>query len=116
MVYQGLCDGAHVALSLTSVSWILFEYSPGQWDKFDSDLFKFIGKFRYLETYTKNPSINLEFLENNRETTAVAYLLFIAEVVFSVWQIKTGALGNYILGLILGNNSSIYPALVQQFF
>ena len=42
-------------MSFMSVSWILFK-SPGMWDKFELDcilargdqLFKFIGKFRYL--------------------------------------------------------------------
>ena len=42
-------------MSFMSVNWILFK-SPGMWDKFELDfilargdqLFKFIGKFRYL--------------------------------------------------------------------
>ena len=42
-------------MSFMSVSWILFK-SPGMWDKFELDcildrgdqLFKFIGKFRYI--------------------------------------------------------------------
>ena len=40
-------------MSLISLSWTLFK-SPGLWDKFDcilskgDQLFKFIGKFRYL--------------------------------------------------------------------
>lgn len=54
----------------------------------------------------------MEFVENNAgEITAVAYLLFIAEIVNSVWQIETGALlivYNYVPNLILGNDSSIY--------
>ena len=44
-------------LSLLSLSWALFK-SPGLWDKFDVDcmlhrgdqLFKLIGKFRYLRS------------------------------------------------------------------
>ena len=65
-------------MSLISVSWTLFKFL-GLWDKFDSDsiigkedqLFKIIGKFRYLgmedlpqEFSIKNCSINVEFLEN----------------------------------------------------
>lgn len=54
----------------------------------------------------------MAFVENNTgEITAVAYLLFIAEIVNSVWQIETGALlivYNYVPNLILGNGSSIY--------
>ena len=58
----------------------------------------------------KSSSINVEFLENKAgEIAAGAYLLFIAEIVYSVQQIGTGALligDNFILGLIWGNDSS----------
>ena len=52
----------------------------------------------------------MEFLENKTgEIAAGAYLLFTAEIAYSVWQIGTGALligDNFILGLIWGNDSS----------
>ena len=74
-------------------------------------LFKFIGKFGYVvigdlpqEFLIKSSSINLEFLENKTgEITARTYLLSLAEIVYGVQQIGTGALltvDNYILGLI----------------
>ena len=79
-------------MSFMSVSWILFK-SPGMWDKFELDcilargdqLFKFIGKFRYLgvkdlpqEFLLENYSMNVEFVENKTgEITAGAYLLSI---------------------------------------
>ena len=110
-------------MSLIPLSWTLFK-SPGLWDKFDLDdilskgdqLFKFIGKFRYLgiedlpqEFLIENSLINVQFLENKTgEITAGAYLLSIAEIVNSVQHIGTGALlivNNYILGLIWGNYS-----------
>ena len=100
--------------------------SPGLWDRFDSDsmlgkgdqLFKFIGKFRYLrmedlpqEFFVEITSINMEFLENKTgEITAGAYLISISEILNGVQQIRAGSLliaSNYILGLIAGN-SSIY--------
>ena len=106
-----------------SVSWILFK-PTGMWDKFELDgilarrdqLFKFIGKFRYLgvedlpqEFLLENYSMNVEFLENKAgEITAGAYLLSIVEIVNSAQQIGTGALlivNNYILGLIWENDS-----------
>ena len=110
-------------MSLISLSWILFK-SPGLWDKFDLDcilgkgdqLFKFIGKFRYLgiedlpqEFLIENSLINVQFLENNTgEITAGAYLPSIAEIVNSVQHTGISALlivNNYILGLIWGNYS-----------
>ena len=110
-------------MSLISLSWTLFK-SPGLWEKFDLDcilgkgdqLFKFIGKFRYLgiedlpqEFLIENSLINVQFLENKTgEITAGAYLLSIAKIVNSVQHIGTGALlivNNYILGLIWGNDS-----------
>ena len=76
-----------------SVSWILFK-SPGIWDKFELDcilargdqLFKSIGKFRYLgvedlpqEFLLENYFMNVEFVENKTgEITAGTYLLSIA--------------------------------------
>ena len=112
-------------MSFMSVSWILFK-SPGMWDKFELDcilargdqLFKFIGKFRYLgvedlpqEFLLENYSMNAEFLEDKTgETTVGAYLLSIAEIVNSAQQTENGALlivNNYILGLIW-ENYSIY--------
>ena len=127
-----------------SITW----RSPGLWDKFDLDsilgkgdqLFKFIGKFRYLgiedlpqEFLVENVSVNVKFLENKTgEVTAVAYLTFISEIGNGVHQIGAGALvivNNYILGLIWGNHSiyiylilivkmrmAICRVLVQQFF
>ena len=110
-------------MSLISLSWILFK-SPGLWDKFDLDcilgkgdqLFKFIGKFRYLgiedlpqEFLIEKSLINVQFLENNTgEITAGAYLPSIAEIVNSVQHTGISALlivNNYILGLIWGNDS-----------
>ena len=93
--------------SCMSLSCTLFK-SPGLWYKFDLDyilgkgyqLFKFIGKFRYLgvedlpqEFLIKNSLINVEFLENKTgEGTAGAYLLSIAGIVNSVQHTGTGAL------------------------
>ena len=78
------------------------------WDKFDLDwilgkwdqLFKFIGKFRYLEMedlshefLVENSSINMEYLENKTgEITARVYLISLSEIVNRVQQIGTGAL------------------------
>ena len=123
MVLLGVCSACACPLYL---SWTLFK-SPGLWGKFDLDsilgkgyhLFKIIGKFRYLgmedvpqEFSIKNCSINVEFLENKTgEITAGVYLLSIVENRNSVRQIGTGALlfvNNYVLGLILGNDSTIY--------
>ena len=62
-------------VSLISISWALFK-SPGLWDKIDLDyilgegdqLFKFVGKFRYLgmedlsqEFLIENSSVNVDF-------------------------------------------------------
>ena len=85
-------------MSFMSVSWILFK-SPGMWNKFELDfilargdqLFKFIGKFRYLgvedlpqEFLLENYSMNVEFLENKTgEITAGSHMLSIAEIVNS---------------------------------
>ena len=85
-------------MSFMSVSWELFK-SPGMWDNFDLDcilargdqLFKFIGKFRYLvvedlpqEFLLENYSMNVEILENKTgEITTEAYLLSTAEIVNS---------------------------------
>ena len=85
-------------MSFMSVSWILFK-SPGMWYKFElgcilatgDQLFKCIGKFRYLgvedlpqEFQLENYSMNVEFLENKTgEITAGAYLLSITEIVNS---------------------------------
>ena len=110
-------------MSFMSVSWKLFK-SPGMWDNFGLDcilargdqLFKFIGKFRYLgvedlpqEFLLENYSMNVELLENKTgEIITEAYLLSIAEIVNSAQEIGTGALlivNNYILGLIWGNDS-----------
>ena len=54
-VRYGTARVYRACMSLISLSWTLFE-SPGLWYKFDLDcilskgdqLFKFIGKFRYL--------------------------------------------------------------------
>ena len=92
-------------MSFMSVSWILFK-SPGIWDKFELDsilayqLFKSIGKFRYLgvedlpqEFLLENYSMNVEFLENKTgEITAGAYLLSIAEIVNAAQEIGAGVL------------------------
>ena len=106
-------------MSLISVTWTLLK-SLGIWDQFDLDyifdkrdqLFKFVGKFRYLgmedlpqEFLIENSSVNVEFLDNNTaEIKAGAYSLSIREIINSVQQTGTGALlivNNYILGLIL---------------
>ena len=99
-------------------------------------LFKFIGKFRYLgkedlpqEFLVENSSINVEFLENKTgEITAETYMISISEIVNGIQQIAPGALliiNNYILDLIWGNDSiylfdshskirmTIYRVLVQ---
>ena len=79
-------------------------------------LFKFIGKFRYLgvedlpqELIIENFLINIKLLENKTgEITAGAYLLSITEIVNSAQQFGTGILlivNNYILGLIWGTDS-----------
>ena len=110
-------------MSLMSITWILFR-SPRMWDKSDLDcilgkegqLFKFIGKLRYIgmdklpqKLLVGNSFINVEFLENKTgEITAGACLISILEIVNSVQQIEAGALlivNNYILGLIWGNGS-----------
>ena len=80
-------------MTLISVIFTLFQ-SPGLWEKFHldcildkgDDLFKCIGKFRFLgmedllqDFLTKNSSTNVKFLENKtREIAAGAYLLFSA--------------------------------------
>ena len=106
-------------MSLISVTWTLLK-SLGIWDQFDLDyifdkrdqLFKFVGKFRYLgmedlpqEFLIENSSVNVEFLDNNTaEIKAGAYSLSIREIINSAQQTGTGALlivNNYILGLIL---------------
>ena len=79
-VKYGISRGIQYScMSLMSINWTLFR-SPGLWDKFDFDwilgkgdqLFKFMGKFRYLgmedlpqEFLVENSSINMEFLESN---------------------------------------------------
>ena len=86
-------------LSLMSITWTLFR-SPGLWDKFDLDsilgkedqLFKFIGKLRYLrvedlaqEFLVENSSANVKLLQNKTgEVTAEVYLISISEIVNSV--------------------------------
>ena len=54
----------------------------------------------------------MELLENKTgEITAGAYLLSIAEILYSIQQAGTGALlivNNYVLSLIWRNNSTIY--------
>ena len=99
-VRYGISTGMQCScMSLVSLRWTLFK-SPALWDKFDLDwilgkgdqLFKFIGKFRYLGTedlpqefLTENSLINVQFLENKTgKITAGAYLLSIAEIVNSV--------------------------------
>ena len=113
-------------MSLFSVSWTLCK-SPSLQDKFDLDsklgkrdqLFELIGKYLYLavedlaeEFLIEYCSINVEFLENKTgETTAGAYQVSITENKNSVQQLGASALlivSNYILGLIWGNESTIY--------
>ena len=57
----------------------------------------------------ENYPINVELLENKTgEIAAVAYLLYIAEIVNNAGQIGTGAVliaSNYILGLIWATDS-----------
>ena len=109
---------------LISVSWTLFK-SPGLRNKFDllfdfilgkvDQLFKFIGKFRYLgveyfpqEFMIENCPINTKLLERKMvKITTGPYFLSIVEIVNSTRQIGTGALlvNNYILGLIWGADS-----------
>ena len=78
---------------------------------------KFVGKLRYLwiedlpqEFLIETSFMNVEFLGNKTgKITAGAYLLSLAEIVYSVQQIKTGALlivNNY--SLVCGNDSSTY--------
>ena len=80
-------------------------------------LFKSLGKFRYLgmedlpqEFFLKGFAVNVQFLEiKTGEITAEEYLLYIVEIVNGVQQIGTGALlivNNYILGI--WGNDSIY--------
>ena len=89
------------------VTWALFT-SPVIWDTFDLDciigkenqLFKSIGKFRYLgmedlphKFWVENSSINVKFLENKtREITAGAYLISISGIVNGVQQIGADVL------------------------
>ena len=122
-VRYGTSSGIHCScMPLISVTWALFR-SPGMWDTFDLDcvlgkggqLFKSIGKFRYLGMedlpqvfLVKNSSINVEFLENKTgEITAVVYLISISEIVNGVQQIVTALVivNNDILGLIWRNDS-----------
>ena len=110
-------------LFLLSLSWALFKY-PGLLDKFDVDcmlrkgdqLFKLIGKFRYLwmedlpqEFLIENSWVNMGFLENKtRIITAREHLLSIAEIVSNIQQMMTGTaviFNNYILGLFWGIGS-----------
>ena len=60
----------------------------------------------------KNCSINVKFLENKTwKITAGTYLLSTVEIRNSARQIGAGALlfvSNYVLGLIWGNDSTVY--------
>ena len=109
-------------MSLIFVSWTLLK-SPGLWDKFDLDhilgkgdqLFKFVGKFRYLwmeglaqEFLIENSFVNLGFLENKTGNYSWGVFAIYYRNCNSVQQIGTGALlsvNNYILGLIWGTDS-----------
>lgn len=82
-------------------------------------LFKCIGKFRYYgiedlpkEFFIDHYSINVEFLDNKTgEITAGEYLVSITEIKNSVQSSGTVALlivSKYSLGLIWGNDSTIY--------
>ena len=110
-------------MSLVLSSWIVFK-SLGLLDKFELDsilgkedqLFKSIGKFRYLgmEEFflIESCSINVDFIENKTgEITAGTYLISIAQIKNSALQTRTGAqltVNNFISGLIWGNDSTIY--------
>ena len=133
-------------ISLISATWALLK-SSGLWYKFDlayisgkrDQLFKFIGKFRYLgikdlpqELLIEKFSINVEFFEiKTGEITAGKYLLSVTEIVNSLKEIRNSDLlvvNNYILGLIWGFDSmylfdsqknmrrEIYQVQVQQIF
>ena len=82
-------------------------------------MFKSLNNYRYLglddlpqEIFIGNSSINVEF--PNKRTEEIidgAYLVSITEIVHDCQQIGTGALlivGNYILGLFLGNQCFFY--------
>ena len=111
-------------MSLVSIFLSTLSRSQALWDKYDFDctlhkgdhLSKFTGQFRYLmienlsqEFLIENSSVNVELLKNmTGEIAAGAYLLSIVEIVNSLQKIGTGALlivTNYVLGLILGNDS-----------
>ena len=108
-------------MSLLSVCWTIFK-SASIWDSFNLDcvfqkgdlLFNSLNKYRYFwmedlpqEFFTKNLSINVEFLNNRtREITAGVYFVPITEIMRDSQQIDTKALliiNNYILGLLWGN-------------
>ena len=110
-------------MSLMSVSWTLLRF-PDRWDKLDLDgmlgkgdqLFKSLGKFRYLgmedlpqEIFLEGLAVNVQFLEIKMgEITTGVYLLSIVDIIYNVQQIGTGALlivNDYILDLIWGNYS-----------
>ena len=90
------------------ISCIILFKSPDWWDKLDLDgildigdqLFKSLGKFRYLgmedlpqEFLLEGFAVNVQFLETKtREITTGAYLLSIIEIVNSVQKTETGAL------------------------
>ena len=78
-------------MSPISVSWTLFK-SPGLWDKFDlgcivskgDQLFKFVGKFRYLgikdlkqELLIENSSINKEILKKRQKKLELGYICYL---------------------------------------
>ena len=75
-VKYGISRGIQYScMSLMSINWILFR-SPGLWDKFDFDwilgkgdqLFKFMGKFRYLGM----EDLPQEFLVENSPITGIS--------------------------------------------
>ena len=98
-------------MSPISVTWTLLK-SLALWDQYDlnyifdkrDQLFKFVGKFRYLGIEGLPQEFLIENSSVNVEIKAGAYSLSIREIVYSVQQTGTGALlivNNYILGLIL---------------
>ena len=115
------------SLHLSYASYLL---TAVLWDKLDlncifckeAQLFKFIGKFRYLglqklpeDFLIENATRNVIFFFGNktREIAAEAYLISISEIVSRncVQQVWTGALliGNsYILDLILEKGLFVY--------
>ena len=100
-------------MSPISVSWTLFK-SPGLWNKLHLDcilskvdqLFKFIGKFRYLEV----EDLPQEFMIENCSIRNYSWGIFViycinCKLCSANWDWCSTYCNNYIFGLIWGTDS-----------